>query len=143
MLWGKAAPADELPGIVQPYTDASDEPLEVIEANEANYQVGSLCTKRIRRLFNEIRQLQVTLAAKRESVLQPLKDHLLKMAESNKHAGALSFPLAYEMHQRTLEAVALLVRIEKAARLVGSETDPYLSASAKVLAKVAKEKERK
>lgn len=49
---------------------------------------------------------------KAESGLQPLKDHLISMIEYSKDAGALSFPMVYELHQKTMEAVAILIRIE-------------------------------
>jgi hypothetical protein len=45
------------------YTDfVSDEPLEIIRANECESQVGSLSTKRFRRLWNEIVDLRAQLA---------------------------------------------------------------------------------
>lgn len=45
------------------YPDASIEPLDVIRANECESQVGSLSTKRFRRLFNEIDRLHAELSA--------------------------------------------------------------------------------
>lgn len=45
------------------YTDAvSDEPLEIIRANECESHVGSLGTKRFRALWNEIERLRAALA---------------------------------------------------------------------------------
>jgi hypothetical protein len=58
-----------------PWSDASDEPLEVIEANECKTQFGSLCTRRFRRVFNELaalRQQAVAVEAARADLHQAL-----------------------------------------------------------------------
>lgn len=45
-------------------SDVSSEPLGIIRANECESNIGSLCTMRFRRLWNEIVDLREQLAAK-------------------------------------------------------------------------------
>lgn len=44
-------------------SQVSDEPLDLIRSNECESQVGSLCTKRFRALWNEIERLRAIEAA--------------------------------------------------------------------------------
>ena len=43
-------------------SDVSDEPLSVIQANECEYRLSTLATRRFRRVFNEIESLRGELA---------------------------------------------------------------------------------
>jgi hypothetical protein len=50
----------------EPWPNASEERLDVIEINECPPDGHSLCTRRFRRLFNEIAKLQAELARMRK-----------------------------------------------------------------------------
>jgi len=56
----------------------SDEPLEIIRANECEYDPGSLSTRRFRRLWNEIVDLRAELkTANDKSAVTPKDDGAL------------------------------------------------------------------
>lgn len=58
---GMRTPYENLEKIIPgpaPWTNASDEPLPVIEANECSHDPASLVTRRFRRLFNELHALK-------------------------------------------------------------------------------------
>lgn len=59
------------PDATLPYYDyVSDEPLEIIEANECSHHEMELSTKRFRRVFNEIHKLRRTLQSASEEIME-------------------------------------------------------------------------